>query len=91
MIFATSEISYHGVIPVGQEARAARKSFAAYYYTREAPAHWSGEEHSTIFVARPQERYKKYLAMPADRIKLKIDQGTDKLKRVVKRMIGRAT
>ena len=89
VIFETSEISYHGVVPVSIRAKAPRKSFAAYYYTQEAPAHWTGEEHSTIFVARPEERYKKYLAMPADKIRSKMEQGVGNVKRTLKRIIGR--
>jgi hypothetical protein len=85
VVFETSDISYHGVVPVSPKAAAPRKSFAAYYYTREAPAHWTGKEHSTIFVARPEERYKKYLAMPAD----KLIAGRSKIKQAIKRLIGR--
>ena len=39
VIFETSEISYHGVVPVSPNAPSPRKSFATYYYTREAPAY----------------------------------------------------
>ena len=56
MIFETNEISYHGVIPVSPSATVPRQSFATYYYTREAPAHWTGVSHSAIFKARPDVR-----------------------------------
>ena len=32
-----------------------RLSFAAYYYTDEAPEGWAGEAHSTLFKPRPGE------------------------------------
>ena len=44
VIFETSEISYHGVLPVSKDPRYPRKSFATYYYTSEAPAHWVGRQ-----------------------------------------------
>lgn len=55
MIFETSEISYHGVEPVTCPEGVARKSFAGYYYTREAPENWDGTIHSTNFKPRPNE------------------------------------
>jgi len=64
--FATSEISYHGVTPVTSPEDIVRKSFATYYYTTEAPEDWSGECHSTVFKARPDEWMKKHLFMPAE-------------------------
>jgi hypothetical protein len=45
----------------------ARKSFAAYYYTKEAPAHWNGVSHSTIFKARPDEVLKGNVMMPLEK------------------------
>src|SRR6202042_3254254 len=53
VVFATSDVSYHGVTAVRCPEGRVRKSFAAYYYTREAPPHWTGEGHSTLFKARP--------------------------------------
>lgn len=65
LMFETNEISFHGVsavqCPIGQ----VRRSFAAYYYTREAPAHYPGYAHSTIFKARPDEKLKSFL-MPLE-------------------------
>ena len=61
VIFATTEFSYHGVTAVTCPHNLARKSFAAYYYTREAPPGWTGESHSTIFKARPNESFKGYV------------------------------
>jgi hypothetical protein len=61
VIFETSEISYHGVKEVTCPKDAVRRSFAGYYYTQAAPAHWTGKSHSTIFKARPEESVKSRL------------------------------
>ena len=58
IIFETSEISFHGVTGVTCPKGTARRSFAGYYYTKAAPAHWTGESHSTVFKARPEESVK---------------------------------
>lgn len=67
VLFATSGISYHGVQRITCPEGVYRKSFAAYYYTREAPPGWTGEKHSTIFRARPEERWKGLVAMPFEK------------------------
>ncbi len=67
VVFETNEISFHGVTAVTCPPDTARRSFAAYYYTAEAPAHWRGEFHSTIFRARPNERFKGAVLMPMER------------------------
>jgi Rps23 Pro-64 3,4-dihydroxylase Tpa1-like proline 4-hydroxylase len=64
--FATSEISWHGVMPVTCPINMMRRSFAVYCYTKEAPAEWDGNEHSTIFKARPDEWLKGNVAMPIE-------------------------
>jgi len=87
VIFETSEISYHGVVPISPDAKAPRKSFAAYYYTREAPSHWTGEEHSTVFKARPEEKMKGRVLMPAHAARGKLNAGFRKLKDRVKSLI----
>jgi len=69
VIFATSEISYHGVTAVTCPPGQARKSFAAYYYTQEAPAGWDGSMHSTVFKPRPNEVLKGRVLMPAEHMK----------------------
>jgi hypothetical protein len=89
VIFETSDVSFHGVVPVSAKAKAPRRSFAVYYYTKEAPDHWTGEEHSTIFVARPEERFKRYIAMPADRLMHQVHRGKERLKTKIKSLIGR--
>jgi Rps23 Pro-64 3,4-dihydroxylase Tpa1-like proline 4-hydroxylase len=86
VIFETSEISNHGVVPVSPSASVPRKSFAAYYYTREAPVHWTGVAHSTIFKARPDELTKGLFLMPAETA---LRAGVGKLKHNLKRLIGR--
>lgn len=67
VVFETSQISYHGVQQIRCPDGVYRKSFAAYYYTREAPAGWDGAKHSTIFRARPAERWKGLVAMPFEK------------------------
>ena len=81
VVFETSNISYHGVSPVRCPNDIARKSFAAYYYTREAPPHWDGTEHSTIFKARPNERLRGALLMPLERVERKL-QIRDRVRRL---------
>ena len=68
VIFETSQRSFHGVEPVTCPPDRARRSFAAYYYTREAPAGWDGRRHSTVFRARPDERFKGSVLMPLAQI-----------------------
>ena len=80
VIFETSDKSFHGVSAVRCPEGVERKSFAAYYYTREAPAGWDGTQHSTIFRARPDERLRGYVLMPAE-----------KLQRAVRQQVGRVT
>ena len=45
-----------------------RRSFAAYYYTREPPPGWDGVRRSTVFRARPDERWKGQVAMPVENL-----------------------
>ena len=89
VIFETSDISYHGVVPVAESAPTARKSFATYYYTKEAPAHWTGVSHSTIFKARPEERLRGMILMPAESAKTKIDARVNRLQDRIKKLIKR--
>jgi hypothetical protein len=84
VIFETSEISYHGVLPVSSDARSARKSFATYYYTSEAPRHWVGVSHGTIFKARPNEKLKGAVLMPVEAARRKINILVERLKDRVK-------
>jgi 2OG-Fe(II) oxygenase superfamily len=67
VVFETSEISYHGVAPITCPEGFVRRSFAAYYYTVEAPANWDGSVHSTVFRARPNEKLRGSLLMPGEK------------------------
>jgi hypothetical protein len=84
IVFATSEISYHGVSAVRCPPDQVRKSFAAYYYTTEAPDGWTGESHTTIFKARPNEVVKGHVLMPLETAKRSMAQVWRGLKRRVK-------
>lgn len=84
VVFETNEISYHGVTAVKCPEGRSRKSFAAYYYTKEAPAHWTGHAHSTIFKARPDEVLKGNVMMPLENAKRKLDGVLSGLKRKIK-------
>ena len=92
LLFETSERSFHGVEPVTCPPDVLRKSFAVYYYTREAPPGYDGKKHTTIFKARPEERMKKYVLMPAARAKTAIAEGRRTARAVknrVKSLLGR--
>lgn len=73
VIFSTSQTSFHGVTPVVCPPHVVRKSFAVYYYTREAPPNWDGKFHDTTFRARPAEHEKKKW-MPAVQLKRAIGE-----------------
>jgi hypothetical protein len=87
VIFETSEKSFHGVTPVTNTAPYPRQSFAAYYYTREAPANWKGVGHSTVFKARPEERLRRYIFMPASALRERIVGRINRIKRSTKRIL----
>ena len=88
LIFETSDISYHGVAPVKAPADVVRKSFAAYYYTREAPPSWDGTAHSTIFRARPDETMRRLVHMPVEKFRRQLVERLRQSKRWVKSRIG---
>jgi Rps23 Pro-64 3,4-dihydroxylase Tpa1-like proline 4-hydroxylase len=87
VVFETNNISFHGVSPVTCPQDVARRSFAAYYYTAEAPAGWRGEMHDTIFRARPGERLRGYVLMPLENAQKRVQEGVQKVKRRVKRIL----
>lgn len=89
VVFATSDTSYHGVAAVRCPKGVVRKSFAAYYYTRESPPGWDGSRHSTIFKARPDEHLKRYLWMPAERAQRALRQRLGRLRRALRRLRDR--
>jgi Rps23 Pro-64 3,4-dihydroxylase Tpa1-like proline 4-hydroxylase len=87
--FATSEISFHGVTPITCPPNIARKSFATYFYTREAPQGWNGENHSTIFKARPDEWMRGRVLMPAESTMAQAKHGLRTIKRAIKKLAGK--
>lgn len=87
VVFETSEISFHGVTPVTCPSGLVRNSFAAYYYTKEAPIGWSENNHSTIFRARPTEMLRNHVLMPAQRAWMKMQLGAEKAKNAVKSFV----
>lgn len=87
-VFETSNISFHGVRPLACPPDIMRKSFAAYYYTKEAPAHWDGKYHSTIFKPRPDEWVKGSVLMPTESaIRLFNDQ-LSAVKKMLKKLLS---
>jgi hypothetical protein len=88
LIFETSEISYHGVTPVKTPPDVARRSFAAYYYTKEPPSHWDGHAHSTVFRARPDENLRRMILMPAERLRRELTERLRQSKKWVMNRIG---
>jgi Rps23 Pro-64 3,4-dihydroxylase Tpa1-like proline 4-hydroxylase len=87
--FATSEISFHGVRPLTCPPEIMRKSFAAYYYTKEAPDGWSGKNHSTIFKARPNEWLRGHVFMPAESVVRQAKRKWQHAKNTLKTLMGR--
>lgn len=87
VIFETSDISYHGVMPIAPSAPGPRISFATYYYTKEAPAHWTGVAHSTIFKARPEEKLRGLVLMPAESLKRGMGSAIRQARRTIKSIV----
>ena len=87
VVFETNEVSFHGVTAVKCPQGRARRSFAAYYYTKEAPAHWTGEAHSTIFKARPDELVKGNVLMPLEQAGRRVRNIVADIKRGIKKTI----
>jgi 2OG-Fe(II) oxygenase superfamily len=88
VIFETSDISFHGVTPVTTPAPFPRLSFAAYYYTCQAPPNRKSTIHSTIFKARPEERLRGYVLMPAEVLQQRLTSGARRIKRGVKQLMN---
>lgn len=89
LIFRTDETSYHGVRPITGPADVERKSFAAYYYTKEPPPNWTGKVHTTVFKARPDEKLRGYVLMPAQKIREELRYGIRRRLREMKDRIKR--
>jgi Rps23 Pro-64 3,4-dihydroxylase Tpa1-like proline 4-hydroxylase len=88
VLFETSERSFHGVRKVTSPPGAARRSFAVYYYTREA-APGQAASHDTLFRARPDERFKGRVLMPAERAWSNAREELRRIARVAKRSLIR--
>jgi hypothetical protein len=84
LLFETNERSWHGVNAVNCPAGQSRKSFAAYYYTMEAPPWFKGEHHSTLFHPRPDEHLKGKLLMPAEKLSRSLRGAYVGLKKAIK-------
>lgn len=89
VVFETSEISYHGVAPITCPEGFVRRSFAAYYYTREAPSNWDGSAHSTVFRARPNEKLRASFLMPTEKLMRQLSYRVRLAKDVIKKAVGR--
>ncbi len=87
--FLTSEISYHGVTPLTCPPDIMRKSFATYYYTKEAPEGWTGEKHSTVFKARPNQWARGHVAMPVENAVRSAKNVIHNSKQVVKKLLNK--
>jgi hypothetical protein len=87
VVFATSEISNHGVTPLTCPEDRVRQSFAAYYYTAEPPEGWDGTIHSTVFKARPSEKLKGHVLMPVEHLMREARSGVQRLRSQVKKVI----
>ena len=87
VVFETSDLSFHGVTPIASPSQIVRKSYAAYYYTKEPPPDWDGEIHSTIFKARPDEKFRGAVLMPAEKMKRSLSAKIDDAKKAVKKLI----
>ena len=83
VVFQTNDISYHGVTAVRCPEGMTRKSFAAYYYTDNAPPHWDGRSHSTNFKARPDERLKGSVMMPLEKVGQQLRHTVNRIKRKI--------
>jgi hypothetical protein len=90
VVFETSDISYHGVAPLTCPESAARRSFAAYYYTLTPAQAERPETHGTIFRARPDERLRRFVLMPAERLQRAAWAGMQTATRRVRRLVARA-
>jgi hypothetical protein len=66
-----------------------RRSFAVYYYTKEAPEHWNATVHSTIFKARPDEWMKGNLAMPIESAMREAKEVVDSIKKGIKGILNK--
>jgi len=90
LVVETTNVSFHGVTPVTPDAPLPRRSFAAYYYTREAPADVAAPVSSTMFRARPEEWVRAWVLMPGERIQRQLGMGLRRITRTARRFLGRS-
>jgi hypothetical protein len=74
-------------MPVSTSAPGPRISFATYFYTKEAPAHWTGVAHNTIFKARPDEKLRGLVLMPAESIKRSVSSAIRQARQSIKSLV----
>ena len=55
----------------------------------EPPAGWHGTKHRTVFRARPDERWRGYVLMPAERIQRQLQQRVKRVRNKVMGLVGR--
>ncbi|HWW87684.1 MAG TPA: 2OG-Fe(II) oxygenase [Vicinamibacterales bacterium] len=91
VVFETSDRSFHGVAPLATDAPVCRRSFAAYYYTREAPANWTASIPATVFRARPEEWVRASILMPTERIQRRLEASMRKIKGRARRFLRRSS
>lgn len=88
IIFATSDVSFHGVTAVNSPLNQPRKSFAIYLYNEEPSSTKYGQSHSTVFKARPREKLKRFILMPVEESWNKVSESIHRSKKFVKRISG---
>jgi 2OG-Fe(II) oxygenase superfamily len=87
VVFETSDLSFHGVTRIASPPEVVRKSYAAYYYTVDPPPGWDGKTHSTIFKARPDEKFRGTVLMPAEKMRRSLSESIENAKQAVKKLI----
>ncbi|HUQ72084.1 MAG TPA: 2OG-Fe(II) oxygenase [Planctomycetaceae bacterium] len=90
VVVETTNESFHGVTPVNRDAPAARRSFAAYYYTREAPVDMVEPVRSTMFRARPEEWFRASILMPAEKVQRRVGAGVRRVTGRARRFLGKS-
>jgi len=89
LIFEASDISFHGVAPLKCPPDVVRRSFAAYYYTREPPPAGIRNVHGTVFRARPDERLRQLVLMPAEQAQRAVTATVKGMGRRARRLASR--
>jgi 2OG-Fe(II) oxygenase superfamily len=89
LIFEASDVSFHGVSPLKCPDDVARRSFAAYYYTDESPPAGIRNVHGTVFRARPDERLRELVLMPAEQAQRAVVETVKTVRRRARRLASR--